>query len=451
MIIREKIADAAKKSQRDYAMQYARTQYMDQLIKKKDNGRVKVITGLRRSGKSYLLFNLYRQYLLNNGVGEEQIVGLALDEIDNAKYRNPFELNKAVKERMPDKQKRYYVFIDEIQFVTEIQNPYVNDPNEKLTFIDVVLGLMKLPNVDVYVTGSNSKMLSTDVLTQFRDRGDEIRVNPLSFAEVYENYEGDKRGVWRDYYTYGGMPLVWTMETHEERSRYLRDLFNRTYIRDVLERHQVNNDAEVLEILLNVLASGIGSLTNPSRLSNTFASERQIRIAPDTIDTYIGYFLEAYLIQKAERYDVKGRKYIKTPVKYYYSDPGLRNARLGFRQLEETHLMENVLFNDLIRRGFDVDVGVVEQNVKEDSGKKVRKQLEVDFVVNKGEKRYYIQSALSVEDPEKKEQEIASLIRIPDSFRKIVVVRDYIKPWQDEKGIQYIGIEDFLLDESFMS
>ncbi len=451
MILREKNADAAKKSRRDYAMQYARTQYMDQLIKKKDNGRVKVITGLRRSGKSYLLFNLYRQYLLNNGVGEEQIVGLALDEIDNAKYRNPFELNKAVKERMPDKQKRYYVFIDEIQFVTEIQNPYVNDPNEKLTFIDVVLGLMKLPNVDVYVTGSNSKMLSTDVLTQFRDRGDEIRVNPLSFAEVYENYEGDKRGVWRDYYTYGGMPLVWTMETHEERSRYLRDLFNRTYIRDVLERHQVNNDAEVLEILLNVLASGIGSLTNPSRLSNTFASERQIRIAPDTIDTYIGYFLEAYLIQKAERYDVKGRKYIKTPVKYYYSDPGLRNARLGFRQLEETHLMENVLFNDLIRRGFDVDVGVVEQNVKEDSGKKVRKQLEVDFVVNKGEKRYYIQSALSVEDPEKKEQEIASLIRIPDSFRKIVVVRDYIKPWQDEKGIQYIGIEDFLLDESFMS
>ena len=451
MILREKIADAAKKSRRDYAMQYARTQYMDQLIKKKDNGRVKVITGLRRSGKSYLLFNLYRQYLLNNGVGEEQIIGLALDEIDNAKYRNPFELNKAVKERMPDKQKRYYVFIDEIQFVTEIQNPYVNDPNEKLTFIDVVLGLMKLPNVDVYVTGSNSKMLSTDVLTQFRDRGDEIRVNPLSFAEVYENYEGDKRGVWRDYYTYGGMPLVWTMETHEERSRYLRDLFNRTYIRDVLERHQVNNDAEVLEILLNVLASGIGSLTNPSRLSNTFASERQIRIAPDTIDTYIGYFLEAYLIQKAERYDVKGRKYIKTPVKYYYSDPGLRNARLGFRQLEETHLMENVLFNDLIRRGFDVDVGVVEQNVKEDSGKKVRKQLEVDFVVNKGEKRYYIQSALSVEDPEKKEQEIASLIRIPDSFRKIVVVRDYIKPWQDEKGIQYIGIEDFLLDESFMS
>ena len=432
-------------------MQYPRKQYLNQLIRKKDNGRVKIISGLRRSGKSYLLFTLYHQYLMHNAVGEDQIIGLALDEIDNAKYRNPLELNKVVKERMPDKDKRYYVFIDEIQFVTEIQNPYVDDPNEKLTFIDVVLGLMKLPNADIYVTGSNSKMLSSDILTQFRDRGDEIRVNPLSFAEVFENYEEDKRGVWRDYYTYGGMPLVWTMETHEEKSRYLRDLFSRTYINDVLERHQVKNDAEVLEILLNVLASGIGSLTNPSRLSNTFACERQIKIAPDTIDKYIGYFLEAFLIQKAERYDVKGRKYIKTPVKYYYSDPGLRNARLGFRQLDETHLMENVLYNDLVRRGFDVDVGVVEQNVKDDAGKNVRKQLEVDFVVNRGDERYYIQSALTIDDLDKREQEIASLKRIPDSFKKIVVVRDYIKPWQDENGIQYVGIEDFLLDEGFIS
>ena len=431
--------------------QYARKQYLDQLIQKKDNGRIKVITGLRRSGKSYLLFTLYRQYLLNSGINEDQIVGLALDEIDNAKYRNPFELNKVVRERMPDPNRRYYVFIDEIQFVAEIPNPYVNDPNEMISFIDVVLGLMKLPNADIYVTGSNSRMLSSDILTQFRDRGDEIRVNPFSFAEVYEQYEGDKRGAWRDFYTYGGMPLVWAMKTHEEKSRYLRELFSHTYIRDVLERHQVKNDAEILEMLLNVLASGIGSLTNPSRLSNTFASERKIRIAPDTIDKYIGFFLDAFLIQKAERYDVKGRKYIKTPVKYYYSDPGLRNARLGFRQLEETRLMENVLFNDLIRRGFDVDVGVVEQNVRDDSGKNIRKQLEVDFVVNRGDERYYIQSALSIADPEKREQEIASLIRIPDSFRKIVVVRDYIKPWQDENGIQYIGIEDFLLDESYLS
>ena len=432
-------------------MQYARKQYLDQLIRKKDNGRIKVITGLRRSGKSYLLFTLYRQYLLDTGVQEDQIVGLALDEIDNAKYRNPFELNKIVKERTPDKDKRYYVFIDEIQFVTEVQNPFVDDPNEKLTFIDVVLGLMKRPNVDVYVTGSNSKMLSSDILTQFRDRGDEIRVNPLSFAEVYENYEGDKRGVWRDYYTYGGMPLVWLADSHEERSRYLRDLFSRTYIKDVLERHQIKNDAEVLEILLNVLASSIGSLTNPSKLANTFESERHIRIAPDTIDAYIGYFKEAFLLQRAERYDVKGRKYIKTPVKYYYSDVGLRNARLGFRQLEETHLMENVLYNDLIRRGFDVDVGVVEQNIRTETGKNARKQLEVDFVVNRGDERYYIQSALSIDDPDKKEQEIASLLRIPDSFKKIVVVKDYIKPWRDEHGIQYVGVEDFLLDESLIS
>ena len=244
---------------------------------------------------------------------------------------------------------------------------------------------------------------------------------------------------------------MWLTESHEERSRYLRDLFSRTYIKDVLERHQIKNDAEVLEILLNVLASGIGSLTNPSKLANTFDTERHIKIAPDTIDTYIGYFTEAFLLQKAERYDVKGRKYIKTPVKYYYSDVGLRNARLGFRQLEETHLMENVLYNDLVRRGYDVDVGVVEQNVKTDAGKKIRKQLEVDFVVNRGDERYYIQSALSIDDPDKKEQETASLLRIPDSFKKIVVVKDYIKPWRDERGIQYVGIEDFLLDESLIA
>lgn len=430
------------------AMQFARKQYLDQLIRKKDNGRIKIITGLRRSGKSYLLFTLYRQYLLDSGVQEDQIIGLALDEIDNAKYRNPFELNQFIKEQIRNKDKRYYVFIDEIQFVTAVPNPYVNDPNEKLSFIDVVLGLMKIPNADIYVTGSNSKMLSSDILTQFRDRGDEVRVHPLSFAEVYENYQGDKRGAWRDYYTYGGMPLVWMTDSHEERSRYLHNLFTGTYLKDVLERHQIKNQADVLEILLNVLASSIGSLTNPSKLSNTFASERHIKIAPDTLDTYIGYFVEAFLLQKAERYDVKGRKYIKTPVKYYYSDVGLRNARLGFRQLEETHLMENVLYNDLIRRGFDVDVGVVTQNLRTDDGKNVRKQLEIDFVVNRGDERYYIQSALSIDAPEKQEQEIASLLRVPDSFKKIVVVRDYIKPWTDENGIRYVGIEDFLLDEN---
>lgn len=432
-------------------MEYERKQYLEQLIKKKDNGRVKVITGLRRSGKSYLLFNLFRSNLMESGVGEDQIIALALDEIDNAKYRNPFELNQYVKEQIKDKTRRYYIFLDEIQFVSTVPNPYVDDPEAKLTFIDVVLGLMKIPNADVYVTGSNSKMLSSDILTQFRDRGDEIKVYPLSYQEFYEQYDGDKRGAWRDYYTYGGMPLVWTLETHEERSRYLRDLFSRTYIKDVLERNKIKKDEEVLEILLNILASAVGSLTNPTKLSNTFHTERHIEISPGTIDSYIGFFMNAYLIQKAERYDVKGRKYIRTPVKYYYSDPGLRNARLGFRQIEETHLMENVLYNDLLRRGYDVDVGVVEQNAVEPDGKKVRRQLEVDFVVNRGDERCYIQSALSIDDPDKKAQEIASLIRIPDSFRKIVVVKDYMKPWRDENGIQYVGVEQFLLDEDFLT
>ncbi len=431
-------------------MQYERKQYLDKLIQKKDNGRIKVITGLRRCGKSYLLFNLYRDYLVNSGVSEDRIITMALDEIDNAKYRNPFELNNYIKDRISDKKKRYYVMIDEIQFVSAIPNPYVDNPDAKLTFIDVILGLMKLPNADIYITGSNSNMLSSDILTQFRDRGDEIRVNPLSFAEISEHYEGDKRFLWREYYTYGGMPFVWTMESHEERSHYLRDLYERTYIKDILERHKILNDAEKLDTLLSVLASGIGSLTNPMRLSNTFESERHIRIAPETINTYIGYFMDSYLIQKAERYDVKGRKYIKTPVKYYFSDLGLRNAKLGFRQLEETHLMENVLYSDLIRRGFNVDVGIVELNTADESGKKIRKQLEVDFVVNRGNERYYIQSALSIDDPEKRKQEIASLIRIPDSFRKIVVVKDYMTPWKDDNGIQYVGVEQFLLDETFI-
>lgn len=428
-----------------------RKQYLEKLIQKKDNGRIKVITGLRRCGKSVLLFQLYKNYLLGEGVQQDQIVGLALDILENAKYRNPIELDRYIREQIVDSNKRYYVFIDEIQFVSEIQNPYVDDPEAKITFVDAVLGLMQMPNIDVYVTGSNSKMLSSDILTQFRDRGDEIRVFPLSFAEFYEAYEEDKRGAWQDYYTYGGMPVVTTLNTHEEKSRYLRDLFSRTYLKDVLERHKILNEDEVLEILLDILASGIGSLTNPNKLSNTFKSERQINVAPETIDHYLDYFLDAFLIQKATRYDVKGRKYIKTPAKYYYSDPGLRNARLGFRQLEETHLMENVLYNDLIRRGLDVDVGVVEYNTKGQDGKSIRKQLEVDFVVNRGSDRFYIQSALSIADPEKRKQEIASLLRISDSFRKMVVVKDYLKPWTDEHGIRYVGIEQFLLDEELLN
>ena len=429
---------------------YPRSQYLNQLISKKDNGRIKIITGLRRSGKSVLLFQLYREWLLGEGIREDQIIALALDVLENARYRNPMELDKHIREHMTNSGKRYYIFIDEIQFVSEIQNPYVPDPEAKISFIDVVLGFMQMNNADVYITGSNSKMLSSDILTQFRDRGDEIRVYPISFAEFYASYEGDKRGAWQEYYTYGGMPLALSMKTHEEKSRYLRDLFERTYINDVLERHEIKNDTEVLDILLDVLASGIGSLTNPSKLANTFKNERGISIGSETIEKYIGYFGESFLIQKAVRYDVKGRKYIGTPVKYYYTDLGLRNARLEFRQLEETHIMENVLYNDLVRRGMNVDVGVVEYNTKDPDGRKIRKQLEVDFVVNKSDKRFYIQSALSVADPDKKAQETASLKRIPDSFSKIVVVRDYLKPVQDEAGITYMGIEQFLLDENVL-
>ena len=426
-----------------------RKQYVNELMRLKENGRVKIITGLRRSGKSVLLFDLFRQQLLDEGVVQEQIIGIQLDDLRNMKYRDPLQLDEYIRSQITDAKKVFYVFIDEIQLVSEVKNPYVDNQEAKISFVDVVLGLLKIKNVDVYVTGSNSKMLSSDVLTQFRDRGDEIRVFPLSFAEFYDAYEGDKREAWQEYYTYGGMPMILEMDTHERKSKYLRDLFERTYIKDIMERNKIKNDEEVLAILLDILASGIGSLTNPGKLSNTFKSERNISLAPDTVDRYLHYFEDSYLLQKAKRYDVKGKKYIKTPSKYYYTDLGLRNARLGFRQIEETHLMENVLYNDLIRRGFDVDVGVVEIATMEE-GKKVRKQLEVDFVLNRGNDRYYIQSALSIADPEKKKQEIASLLRIPDSFKKMVVVKDYLKPWKDDNGIQYVGIEHFLRDENIL-
>ena len=428
-------------------MEIGRQQYLDQLIRKKDNGRVKIITGIRRCGKSYLLFELYTKYLRDSGVKEDQIIGLALDELPNARYRNPIELDQYIRDKIADKSKRYYVLIDEIQFVSEIQNPYVDDPSAKLNFIDVVLGLMRIKNADIYVTGSNSKMLSSDILTQFRDRGDEIRVFPLSYAEFYSVYGEDKRHAWRDYYTYGGMPVVVTLSSHEEKSKYLQDLYTKTYLRDVVERHMIQNDVEVLEDLLNIVSSSIGSLTNPTKLANTFASERQISISGATIERYLGYFIDAFLLHKSQRYDVKGKKYRKTPMKYYFADVGLRNARLGFRQQEENHIMENVIYNDLRRRGFDVDVGVVEYNCKDDEGKKIRKQLEVDFVVNRGSQRYYIQSAFTVGDQEKRKQETESLRRIPDSFKKIVVVRDDIIPWHDDNGILFIGVEQFLLEE----
>lgn len=432
-------------------MEIARNEYLQKLISKKDNGRVKIITGIRRCGKSYLLFEIFTKYLKENGISNEQIIGLALDELQNAKYRNPIELDKYVRKQIKDSSKRYYILLDEIQYVSEIQNPYVDDKEAKLNFIDVVLGLIKISNADVYITGSNSKMLSSDILTQFRDRGDEIRVFPLSFAEFYEVFDGEKQNAWIEYYTYGGMPVTLSLPSHEEKSKYLRDLFTRTYLKDVVERNSILNSDNILEDLINTIASSIGSLTNPTKLANTFKTEKHINIESNTIDKYLNYFVDAFLISKALRYDVKGKKYIHTPLKYYFSDVGIRNARLGFRQQEESHIMENVLYCDLIRRGFDVDVGVVEKNIVTDEGKKVRKKLEVDFVINRGNQRYYIQSALSIADPEKHLQETASLIQIPDSFKKIIVIRDNIKPWQDENGILYIGIEQFLLDNTILT
>ena len=427
-----------------------RPRYLEKLISKRENGLVKIITGNHRCGKSYLLFVIYHQYLINNGVKQEQIIELALDETANAKYRNPIELDKYIRSLVSDTSKQYYIFLDEIQKVEEIQNPYLPNPDAKITFVDTVLGFMKLPNADIYITGSNSKMLSSDIVTEFRDRGDEVRIYPLSFSEFYIAYKGDKSKAWREYYTYGGMPLAVTKKTPAEKSKYLKDLFTGTYIKDVLERHKVINDSSDLEELLNVISSSIGSLTNPLNLSNTFKTIKKRNVAPETVSLYLEYFKDAFLIDSAVRYNVKGKKYISTPLKYYFVDVGLRNARLNFRQQEENHIMENIIFNELKIRGFDVDVGVVEHNTKDARGKSQRNYLEVDFIANMGSKRFYIQSALNIDDQEKKQQEINSLCRINDSFKKFVVIKDNIEPWQDDKGIQYIGIEQFLLEEDWL-
>ena len=431
-------------------MRIERDSYLNQLVSKKENGLIKVITGVRRCGKSYLLFNIYHDYLLSHGVGESQIVELALDETKNARYRNPVELDRYIRDRVADPKAIHYVFLDEIQKVEEIPNPYLSDPKAKIGFVDTLLGLMKLPNVDLYVTGSNSKMLSSDILTEFKDRGDEIRVSPLTFKEFLSVYEGGKNEAWQEYLTYGGMPLTVEKKTHEEKSKYLKDLFTKTYLTDVLARHGINNDKGILEDLLNVVSSSVGSLTNPTKLANYFLSEKRVGIGSNTIENYLDYLIDAFLLSKAHRYDVKAKKYINTPLKYYFVDVGLRNARLNFRQQEENHIMENVLFNELVQRGFDVDVGVVEYNFKDSAGKSKRKQLEIDFVANKGSRRYYVQSALRIDDEEKRIQETESLNRVADSFKKIVVVKDDIVPWHDEKGILYVGVQRFLLDESAM-
>ncbi len=398
-----------------------------------------------------MLFNIYHSYLNSIGVKDEQIIELALDDDANIMYRNPLELGKYIRSMIVDTNKKHYVFLDEIQKVATIKNPYLEDSAEKIGFVDVLLGIMKIKNVDIYVTGSNSKMLSSDILTEFRGRGDEIRVNPLSFAEFYNAYEGDKREAWREYFTYGGMPLVTAQKTHADKSKYLQDLFDKIYLDDIIARNNINKNKSVLEDALNVVSSYIGSLTSPHNLANTFSSKKNIKIDEETVMKYLDSFIDAFILYKAQRYDVKGRKYIGSPLKYYFSDIGLRNARLNFRQLEENHIMENIIYNELLIREFNVDVGVVEYNYRAEDGKSKRTQLEVDFVANRASQRYYIQSALSVGNEDKRLQETNSLNRIDDSFKKIVVVKDDIIPWHDEKGILYIGVERFLLDENAMN
>lgn len=428
-------------------MKIERKRILQRLINSRKNGQIKIITGVRRCGKSYLLGVLYREYLLQEGVQPEQIITLELDNDINIRYRNPLELGAYLRDIVSNTEKEYYILLDEIQMVEAINNPYLpKDTGAKVTFVDVLLGLKSLPNVDVYVTGSNSKMLSSDVATAFRDRGEEIHITPLTYDEFYAAYPKDKRYAWREFMTYGGMPYVLYKNTHEEKSKYLQDLFRLTYIKDVIERNRLRANVEFLDELLNVMASAVGSLSNPTRLSNTFQSVKGVKIKNETISSYLDCFIDAYILSKSYRYDIKGRSYIDTPLKYYFTDIGLRNVRLNFRQQEENHIMENILYNELVARGFNVDVGVVEYNQIDDKGKKIRTQLEVDFVVNQTDKRYYIQSALTVADEEKRKQEINSLNRIDDSYVKMVVVRDNVLPWTDDKGIQYINIEDFLLE-----
>lgn len=415
-------------------MEIKRDIYLEKIINRMHNGMIKVVTGIRRSGKSYLLFTLFRNYLKTQGVQDDHIISIELDILENAKYRKPYVILEYIKKQIKD-DSSYYIFLDEVQLLEDFES--------------VLNSLLHISNADVYVTGSNSKFLSKDIITEFRGRGDEIHIYPLSFSEFMSVYDGDRYEGWSSYMNYGGLPLTISMKSDEQKMSYLSRLFEETYIKDIIERNHIERIQE-LNDLINVIASGIGSLTNPSRIEATFKSEIKSDISQNTIRSYIEYLKDAFIISEANRYDVKGRKYIGTPMKYYFEDVGLRNARLGFRQIEETHLMENIIYNELRLRGFQVDVGVVLKNrrIKEDVQEK--KQLEVDFVANKGSKRYYIQSAFSLYDDEKRDKEKASLISIGDSFKKIIIVKDVIHPWYDDDGILTIGLFDFLLNKNII-
>lgn len=413
-------------------MDIKRDKYLNDLINRMNNGMIKVVTGIRRCGKSYLIFEIFKNYLLDQGVLESHIITIELDQRRDRKYRDPDIILDYIESCIVDKE-QYYILLDEVQMLSE--------------FEEVLNSLLHIKNVDIYVTGSNSKFLSKDVITEFRGRGDEIHIYPLTFKEFMQVYEGDMYHGWAEYIVYGGLPLTVTMKTEEQKIHYLTKLFDETYLKDIIERHHIEKSQE-LEDLVNILASAIGSLTNVPKIEATFKSVIQSNISANTIRQYIEYLEDAFVVNKANRYNVKGRKYIGTPVKYYFEDVGLRNARLGFRQIEETHIMENIIYNELRSRGYSVDVGVVEKRGINKEGKAERVQLEIDFVANLGSKRYYIQSAFGMQTEEKQAQEKASLINVNDSFKKIIIVKDVVSVTRDETGITTMSIYDFLLKEN---
>lgn len=411
-------------------MEIKRELYLDKLIRHKHNGMIKVITGIRRCGKSYLLFELFYKHLLSLGIKEDHIIKIALDDRRNKKYRDPDFLCDYIHDSVKDGD-MYYILLDEVQLVPE--------------FEDVLNSFLHIKNADTYVTGSNAKFLSKDIITEFRGRGDQIHVAPLSFSEFMSVFEGTIEEGWKQYINFGGLPKLFEFTTDEDRFNYLKNIFTETYLKDIRERNDIRGDYE-LEELLDILSSAIGSLTNPKKLSDTFKTVKQVSLHPDTIKTYIDYFVDSFLIEQAKRYNIKGKKYINTPSKYYFTDIGLRNARLNFRQSEETHTMENVVYNELRIRGFNVDVGIVEYYSSEGGVKSILKQSEVDFVCNLSDKRYYIQVALSIPTKEKLEQEQNSLLRITDSFKKIIIVKDISRSHYNEDGIYLLSLYDFLLN-----
>ena len=413
-------------------MEISRDKYLQELIDRKHNGLVKVVTGIRRVGKSYLLFNLYYRYLINQGVDADHIIRIAFDDRRFAELKNPDALIHHIDSLMTD-SKMYYLLFDEVQ--------------ELDSFESVLNSLLYLENADIYVTGSNSRFLSKDILTEFRGRGDEVHLYPLTFAEFMSVYDGDKYEGWNEYYTFGGLPMVLKRKTWQQKSEYLSQLFTETYLKDIIARNNIKHAGE-LDTLITVLASAVGSLTNPKRISDTFKTETSSSISPATVKSYLDYLEDAFLIKGVQRYDVKGRRYITTPLKYYFEDVGLRNARLNFRQQEENHIMENIIYNELRKRGYNVDVGVVDKQEKQADGKYIRKQYEVDFIVNQGSLRYYIQSAFSLSDDEKVRQEKMSLLNIDDSFKKIIVVKGPAMLKRDNDGVVTMSIFDFLLNEN---